>query len=116
MPTCDLCDQPAVYHDVRIVDGAHNTVHLCQEHAIEAGLSTGVIDLSVVLHIPTTGGGHAGPTACPDCGLTIAQYKKTGLLGCPTCYETFQEQNEEDLTTLLAATARQKRESHVVIP
>lgn len=27
--------------------------------------------------------------ACPQCGFTIADWKKLGRLGCPQCYETF---------------------------
>jgi len=28
---------------------------------------------------------------CPECGHTARDFKKTGLFGCPSCYETFQE-------------------------
>ena len=31
------------------------------------------------------------PTACVGCGLSYAQFKKSGLLGCPACYQTFEE-------------------------
>lgn len=26
---------------------------------------------------------------CPGCGLTFAEYERTGLLGCPSCYDVF---------------------------
>ena len=29
--------------------------------------------------------------ACPACGFTQADFKKTGRLGCPVCYDTFAE-------------------------
>ena len=92
MTTCDLCEQPAIYHDVRIVNGVHSTVHLCHEHAIEAGINLGPVDVSVVLEIPQFVEEMSSTNACPDCGMTIAQYKKSALLGCPTCYEAFREQ------------------------
>ena len=92
MTTCDLCDQPAIYHDVRIVNGVHETLNLCQEHAIEAGVNLGPIDISIVLNLPHVGIGSGNVNSCHDCGMTIAQYKETSLLGCPTCYETFKEQ------------------------
>ncbi len=94
MTTCDLCDQPAIYHDVRIVDGVHETLNLCQEHAVDAGVNLGPIDISVVLNIPTTLHGTSNIKSCPDCGMTVAQYKESSLLGCPTCYETFSDQLE----------------------
>ena len=30
--------------------------------------------------------------SCSQCGTTFAEYKKTGLLGCPACYSEFREQ------------------------
>ena len=94
MTTCDLCEQPAIYHDVRIVNGVHGTTHLCHEHAIEAGINLGPVDLSVVLEIPQFVDELSSAASCADCGMTIAQYKKASLLGCPTCYNTFKEQLE----------------------
>lgn len=92
MTTCDLCEQLAIYHDVRIVNGVHSTVSLCHEHAVKAGINLGPVDLSVVLEIPQIMEGVASAKSCSDCGMTIAEYKKTSLLGCPACYETFREQ------------------------
>ena len=92
MTTCDLCQQTAIYHDVSIVNGVHSTVHLCHEHAIESGINLGPIDLSIVLEIPHHIAQLTSTKSCPDCGMTIAQYKKESLLGCPTCYETFKKQ------------------------
>jgi protein arginine kinase activator len=31
-------------------------------------------------------------TECSFCGLTFADFRRTGRLGCPHCYETFGEQ------------------------
>lgn len=31
------------------------------------------------------------PTSCVGCGLSYAQFKKNGLLGCPACYQTFED-------------------------
>ena len=92
MTTCDLCENPAVYHDVRIVNNVPNTVHLCKEHAIEAGLDIAQSDFSVVLKIQDKASTHF--KSCPDCGMTIADYKKATLLGCPQCYETFSDELE----------------------
>ncbi len=92
MTTCDRCDQPAIYHDVRIVDGVHSTTHLCAEHALDAGVNLGPIDLSIVLETTELAPETSSAKSCPDCGMTIAQYKNSSLLGCPTCYVTFQEE------------------------
>ena len=92
MKTCDLCDKPAVYHDVRIVNNIPNTVHLCKECAVESGLDIAQNDYSVVLKIQ--GNSPAQLKSCPDCGMTISDYKKATLLGCPKCYETFSNELE----------------------
>lgn len=92
MTTCDHCDKPAIYHDVRIVDGVHSTTHLCAEHALDAGVNLGPIDLSIVLKTTELPSETSSTKSCPDCGMTIAQYKNSSLLGCPTCYGTFQEE------------------------
>jgi len=36
--------------------------------------------------------GHAMPGCCGTCSLTIAQFKQSGLLGCPDCYAAFEAQ------------------------
>ncbi len=35
--------------------------------------------------------------ACSTCGLSFEDYRKTFLLGCPTCYESFAEPLTADL-------------------
>jgi protein arginine kinase activator len=94
MTTCDKCDQPAIYHDVRILNGVHNTTHLCATHAIEAGINLGPIELSLSFSESDSSSIQDNSPACPDCGMTIAQYKEVSLLGCPTCYETFETELE----------------------
>ena len=39
---------------------------------------------------------------CPACGFTTADFKKTGRLGCPQCYESFAG----ELKSLLRAVHR----------
>lgn len=34
---------------------------------------------------------RTSPTSCVGCGLSYAQFKKNGLLGCPACYQTFED-------------------------
>ncbi|MBM4062465.1 MAG: excinuclease ABC subunit B [Planctomycetes bacterium] len=36
------------------------------------------------------GGGRRPTEACPGCGLTPADFRAKGRLGCPRCYETFR--------------------------
>ena len=93
MTKCDLCTNPAEFHDVQITNGVHKTTNLCRKHAEEAGFNLGKIDVSIVLEMDSSNMKESPVVlACPDCNYTIAQYKETSLLGCPTCYKTFANQ------------------------
>ncbi len=35
------------------------------------------------------------PKACTQCGLTLQDFEKLGLIGCPTCYKVFEQELSE---------------------
>lgn len=35
------------------------------------------------------------PRLCPQCGLELAEFQKTGLLGCALCYVVFEDDIEK---------------------
>ena len=41
MKKCDLCDKPAVVHEVTVKNGVKKEMHLCEEHADAAGIDPG---------------------------------------------------------------------------
>lgn len=96
---CDNCQQrEAQIHLTQIVDNAVTTVHLCEQCASEKGVQTGAsvakFPLSDFLATLGKGGTTALPagadtTACDFCGGTLKDFRDTGRLGCPHCYETF---------------------------
>ena len=91
---CDNCKKKeATVHLTQIVDSKVLKIDLCESCAKESGVQDtagfSLADLLVGL-----GAGDEikkeGPCArCPTCGLTQADFKKTGRLGCATCWETF---------------------------
>ncbi|MFS8637713.1 MAG: UvrB/UvrC motif-containing protein [Gemmatimonadota bacterium] len=95
---CDHCgENEAVIHLTQIVDNQMSTYHLCEKCAeakgLEPGINTGTFPLSDFLAqmgkgTGAEGGGAAG--ACAFCGLRLEDFKKTGRLGCPHCYVTFE--------------------------
>ena len=93
MTACDICGEPAVFHDTKIFNGVTKTVNLCEEHARESGLDIGPHGISIVLNPANLNiGSVIAQKTCPDCGMTIHSYKKHALLGCPECYATFSKQ------------------------
>ncbi len=88
---CDHCAKPAVVHNTVIVNGQMNEVHLCEDHAGAAGIQMpGQAPIHQLLgqlaQVAVTR--PRGP-ACPECGHTFHDFKTSGLLGCPACYDAF---------------------------
>ena len=94
---CDLCDKPAVVHETMIRNGQKREVHLCAEHAAKQGYGTVAHQPLNQLLSNIAGSGtpkQATSLTCPSCGLTLAAFRQSGLLGCASCYETFAKQLE----------------------
>lgn len=96
---CERCGQhEATHHDLIVSGGEVEETHLCEECAKELGASTqpaGSVSewlAQFVLSPPTSKPGDK-PKAlrCEHCGLTFAQFKKSGLMGCAACYDTFEQ-------------------------
>ncbi len=94
---CCVCkEKPAKVHLTDIKGDKMHKVDLCEECAKLKGVN----DSSFALADLLLGLGASqeleqsvgGPDAkCPQCGFTHADFKKSGRLGCPACYETFSE-------------------------
>lgn len=106
MTPCDLCgERPAVIHLTQIVDNQVTKQHLCEVCAEAKGIQTdqAAAQFPLADFLSTLGGvGEALPPkpveqgACV-CGATLEDFRESGRLGCPICYETF----ESSLRTLL---------------
>lgn len=92
---CDLCNKPAVVHEVTISGGEKKEVHLCLEHAQAAGVAIpGQQPINKLLSQFVIGKKNPpgqGQARCGGCGCTFAQIKQTNLIGCPECYRAFSE-------------------------
>jgi protein arginine kinase activator len=94
---CENCGSTdAVVHLTQIVDNQMSTHHLCEKCAAEKGLDSGpdtadmpLIDMIAQIAEDPAVDTHWGSGTCPFCGLTHADFRKTGRLGCPQCYEAF---------------------------
>jgi protein arginine kinase activator len=87
----------------QILDGKMHKVNLCDGCSKEKGVQDPTaFALADLLHgIGAAEEIEKGATTqkCPVCGYTQADFKKTGRLGCSSCYATFAE----GLNTLLKA-------------
>ncbi|MGF1485353.1 MAG: UvrB/UvrC motif-containing protein [Opitutales bacterium] len=92
---CDVCGGQATVHLTQIVDKQIHKVNLCESCAQKKGvtdpegfslsdlLAQNIGDESGAITAEGAAGLH-----CEHCGYTAAKLKKTGRLGCPSCYDT----------------------------
>jgi len=97
---CSICkEKTATVHFTQIVGEKMHKVDLCEDCARAKGFNdpTGfaladsdlVLGLGASQQIEQAAGGVE--LKCPRCGFTQADFKKSGRLGCPECYQTFAE-------------------------
>ncbi|MEI6147929.1 MAG: UvrB/UvrC motif-containing protein [bacterium] len=100
---CESCQQhEATIHVTQVIGGDSRELHLCEECAEETGLN-----VQTVMSLPeilfgmsgTEEAGKALDRRCPRCHMRGSDFKKTGRLGCPHCYEAFSQ----ELSPMLAA-------------
>lgn len=92
---CDLCNKPAVVHEVTVRSGIKKEVHLCEQHARESGIvlpGQQPINQLLTQFVISQSGKPAKQAAkvCGGCGLSFSQFKQTGRVGCPDCYRSFE--------------------------
>lgn len=104
---CQVCQHhPAAFHvtEINEVDPSltdpHQQIeqrHLCPECARQLNLphmpvsKPAQLDIWKLLQQSARAQAHATHLACPDCGMTLAEFRAKGRLGCPRDYEIFQE-------------------------
>jgi len=109
---CDRCHKnEATLHLHQVVDGQVKKLHLCARCCEELGLdpdspvSVTDVMLGMGMLTPAAPGRAERRVRCPQCGMTAAQLKSRGRLGCPQCYETF----EKEILELVRALHRHDR-------
>ena len=97
---CDNChDRTAAIHLTQIVNNSVTTLHLCEQCAAEKGVQTNATVAKFPLSdfLASMGKGAAGALPpggesekCGFCNATLQDFRDSGRLGCPHCYETFE--------------------------
>lgn len=65
-----------------------------------AGVPKKVMDIWKLLQQSSRRPRGDGALACPDCGMTLGEFRQKGRLGCPRDYEVFGEHLEGLLTRM----------------
>ena len=106
---CEQCsNKEAKVHLTQVVDGAVKKLHLCDQCATASGFDMkGPVSITDIL-LGMGGEEALTPTpetterVCPTCQMRKVDFKKTGRLGCPDCYEAFSD----ELSSLVKALHR----------
>lgn len=97
---CDICAKnPATVHLTEIIDEQMSELHLCEECARQKsqqmeqqfGLSDLLAGMAEFAGKPTKETEAISALKCANCGLTYADFKKIGRLGCGECYSSFRK-------------------------
>jgi protein arginine kinase activator len=97
---CQICHvQEASVYLIETVDNTQTTFHICENCAqrrhVGEVLNRSALTLQQLLASVVSLGTALNPVAptlvCPRCGLTYAQFRETGRLGCSQCYDVFYE-------------------------
>jgi protein arginine kinase activator len=97
MQCCVCKEKPATVHLTQIVGDKMQKLDLCEDCAKAKGIndptSFAMADLMLGLGASQELDPNAGASEvkCPRCGFSQADFKKSGRLGCPECYQTFAE-------------------------
>ena len=87
---CDLCDNQATVHLTQIVNHKVHKVDLCEACAQAKGVTDpsgfSLADLLLKASLNPEPSAAAG-LRCEQCGFVPEDFKKTGRLGCPHCYD-----------------------------
>ena len=98
---CQICNEnDATIHLTEITNGKRAEMHICEQCAAEQGLA-------VKSHIPVNellssllavqpaddeaDDFSQQTVSCPHCSLTLEQFRKEGVLGCPNDYDVFEK-------------------------
>ncbi len=91
---CESCNErEATVHLTKVLEGSVKKVHLCEECAAKSGFDIhgpmSITDILLGMGGALSPKETAADRSCPRCHLRRSDFKKTGRLGCPDCYDTF---------------------------
>ena len=105
---CEICQsREATVRFKQVINGEARELYVCGDCAAKNGFDVqspmALTDFLFGLGAPEEEPAASDEKRCPSCGLTYGRFRKTSLLGCPRCYETFSEELEQPLYAIHGA-------------
>lgn len=104
---CQHCEKPATFHITELTGSeGPKVLHLCEDHAREylngngsspATALSSMLAQQLKMDVTSKELAATDQKTCPVCGITFAEFRKGGRLGCAYDYVAF----EDDLEPLL---------------
>ena len=97
MKVCDICQKNEASITITRVDkdGKSSEMHLCSKCAMHKGIGDAVKPhvsvIEILAELKDKIKDEDRNLVCPKCGITYADFKRFGRLGCETCYTAFAE-------------------------
>ncbi len=118
IPRCDSCGlNDSVIQLTQVENNEMRVLKLCEKCAAERGVELesqkSNAPLADFLAQIGKGVGEGAGSRCPSCGLTSAQLRHSGRLGCTVCYDHYGEHLRSLLRRLHGAT---KHVGKVLLP
>ena len=86
---CNSCDELATVHLTQIINNKIHKIDLCEKCAQKQGIIEDAnFSFPEILSL-TNLSDEDNLVSCNDCGLNIAEFKKSGRFGCTNCYRAF---------------------------
>ena len=109
---CTNCNsREANFHYKQILGGKKTEHHLCGPCANELGYmghNESLFDIGSILNDFISGSSSHGATKtvarCPVCSTSYDEFRRSGLLGCDKCYDTFGSVIESTLARIQPST------------
>lgn len=92
---CDICGvRDAMVVVQQVSSSGRKEVHLCLQCAAQRGLSThnGKLEMSLAGLFDSISNRMKNQRHCPVCGTSSGELSKNQRLGCPECYNIFNEE------------------------
>lgn len=89
---CQRCkNRIATITHTETINGEVRSIALCDECAAET-YGEYDTDIAEVILSGLFGEAIRQQKVCPACGMHFSDYERSGLLGCPSCYDVFNEE------------------------
>jgi len=89
---CQSCNKHRATVHLTDVTPTGDTVerHLCEECASQEGVALKQTETTTAVLHEFLRQAQREQLRCPECGLTVSDFQKKGLLGCPNDYKAFE--------------------------